>query len=145
MQIRGPFSLERVDAHLRDTVVPLRLACADAAGHPLVLSLWFVWRDDALWCATAPNARVVRLLGREPRCGFEVARDAPPYSGVRGQGRAELVPARGAEILGVLVDRYLGTHESAFARWLLRRSASEMAIRIEPTRITSWDFAQRMG
>ena len=145
MRLRGPFALERIQSHLADTVVPLRLACADTDGHPLVLSLWFTWREDALWCATAPHARLVRLLQRDPRCGFEVARDAPPYCGVRGQGVAELVPERGAEILAALVDRYLGTRESPFARWLLRRSANEMAIRIAPARITSWDFASRMG
>lgn len=145
MRIRGPYSREQIDAHLRDTAVPLRLACASESGHPLVLSLWFVWRDGALWCATSPGARVVRLLRREPRCGFEVARDAPPYCGVRGQGVAELVPERGGEILEALVDRYLGTRESHFARWLLRRRDDEMAIRIAPARLTSWDFRARMG
>ena len=145
MRSQGPFSSEQIDTYLRETVVPLRLACADPDGHPLVLSLWFLWREGALWCATAPDARVVALLRAEPRCGFEIARDAPPYRGVRGQGRAELVPARGLEILEALVDRYLGTRESRFARWLLARGMVEMAIRIVPSRISSWDFSRRMS
>ena len=145
MRSQGPFSSEQIDAYLVETVVPLRLACVDPEGHPLVLSLWFLWRERALWCATAPDARVVALLRAEPRCGFEVARDAPPYRGVRGQGRAELVPARGLEILEALVDRYLGARESRFARWLLARGKDEMAIRIVPSRISSWDFSRRMS
>jgi nitroimidazol reductase NimA-like FMN-containing flavoprotein (pyridoxamine 5'-phosphate oxidase superfamily) len=145
MRSQGPFSSERIDAYLVETVVPLRLACVDPDGHPLVLSLWFLWREGVLWCATAPDARVVALLRAEPRCGFEVARDAPPYRGVRGQGRAELVPARGFEILAALVDRYLGARESRFARWLLARGQDEMAIRIVPSRISSWDFSRRMS
>jgi nitroimidazol reductase NimA-like FMN-containing flavoprotein (pyridoxamine 5'-phosphate oxidase superfamily) len=145
MRSQGPFSSEQIDAYLLETVVPLRLACVDPDGHPLVLSLWFLWLEEALWCATAPDARVVALLRAEPRCGFEIARDAPPYRGVRGQGRAELVPARGLEILEALVDRYLGARESRFARWLLARGKDEMAIRIVPSRISSWDFSRRMS
>jgi nitroimidazol reductase NimA-like FMN-containing flavoprotein (pyridoxamine 5'-phosphate oxidase superfamily) len=142
----GPWPPARVEAHLTETVVPLRLACAAASGHPQVLSLWYLWRDGALWCATSPQARVVGWLAREPRCGFEVAPDAPPYRGVRGHGRAALEPARGVEILEALVDRYLGTRETPFARWLLARAAEgETAIRIEPEALTSWDFTRRMG
>lgn len=145
MDQRGPFSSEQIDRHLRETVIPLRLACLDPEGSPLVLSLWYVWRDGAFWCATSPRARVVELLGEEPRCGFEIARDAPPYRGVRGQGLAELVPEQGGAILEALVDRYVGTRESRFARWLLSRRNDEMAIRIFPTILSSWDFARRMS
>jgi nitroimidazol reductase NimA-like FMN-containing flavoprotein (pyridoxamine 5'-phosphate oxidase superfamily) len=141
----GPWSPAEIEAHLRTTVVPVRLACVSRSGQPRVLSLWYLWREGALWCATSPRARVVRWLAREPRCAFEVAPDAPPYRGVRGQGRATLDPARGGEILAALVDRYLATRETPFARWLLARAGDEMAIRIEPARLASWDFTRRMG
>ena len=84
------------------------------------------------------------LARREPRCGFELARDAPPYQGVRARGMARLEKARGAEILGRLLDRYLGSRETPLARWLVSRAAQEVAIRIEPERLTSWDFTERM-
>lgn len=145
MERRGAFSREQIDLHLRETAIPLRLACVDPDGSPLVLSLWYLWRDDFIWCATSPSARVVTLLRDESRCGFEVARDAPPYRGVRGQGRAELMPEMGGAILEALVDRYVGTRESGFARWLLSRRDDEMAIRIAPTNVSSWDFARRMS
>lgn len=145
MKITGPWSLDRIHAHLENTAVPLRLACVSASGHPQVLSLWYLWRAGSLWCATSPRARVVAMLEREPRCGFEVARDLPPYCGVRGRGIATLDRARGAEILAALVDRYQGSRETRLARWLLARSASEVAIRIEPESLASWDFAERMG
>lgn len=141
----GPWSRAEVEAHLRDTVIPLRLACVSAEGHPRVLSLWYLWRDGALWCATAPGAKVLAWIEAEPRCGFEVARDEPPYRGVRGRGHAQLDRARGGEILGALVDRYLGTRDSTFARWLLSRAADEVAIRICPESLASWDFTERMG
>lgn len=134
----------QIESHLESARIPLRLACADSSGHPLVLSLWYVWFEEALWCATSPRARVVHRLRREPRCGFEVAGDIPPYRGVRGRGRADLIPERGAEILSALVDRYLGTTDSKFARWLLARGPLEVAIRIEPEQLSSWDFTERM-
>lgn len=136
--------MERIEAHLRETAIPLRLACATPSGHPQLLSLWYLWRDGALWCATSPGARVVRLVERDPRCGFEVAADAPPYRGVRGRGSATLYRTRGAEVLGALLDRYQGGRDTKLARWLLARAASEVAIRIEPLALASWDFSARM-
>ena len=141
----GPWPMPQVLAYLDETVVPLRLAVASTSGHPQVVSLWYLLRDDALWCATLDRSRVARWLGADPRCGFEIARDAPPYRGVRGSGSARLVPGRGAEILGLLLDRYLGSRETPLGRWLLSRAASEVAIRIDAERLSSWDFTARMS
>lgn len=145
MGSQSGLSNDQVDGYLREAVIPLRLACLDAGGAPLVLSLWFLWREGAFWCATASHARVVGHLRRSPRCGFEVARDAPPYRGIRGQAHATLVPESGGEILEALVDRYLGTRDSRFARWLLARREDEVAIRIVPTHRSTWDFTRRMS
>jgi len=43
-----------------------------------------------------------------------------------------------------LLDRYLGSRDSGFATWLIERASTEVAIRIEPTWLTSWDFSKRM-
>ncbi len=145
MDVRGPWSEQRVRAFLEDEALPLRLAFAASDGCPLVASLWYLFREEALWCATPTHARVVGLLEKEPRCGFEIAVNAPPYRGVRGRGHAQLDAARGSEILHALVPRYLGEAPTAFSRWLLTRSVPETAIRIEIERLTSWDFTDRMS
>jgi len=145
MATSNPLSSPEIDRFLAETVVPLRLACLDREGSPHVLSLWYLWQDDAIWLATRPDAWVVERLRADPRCGFEIAGDAPPYRGLCGKGRAELVPERGEAMLGALVDRYLGGRESRFARWLLERGRDEMAIRIVPTRTTTWDYSRRMS
>jgi hypothetical protein len=144
MRCTGPWSIERIHAHLAETVVPLRLACVEASGHPRVLSLWFEWREGALWCATSPRSRLARWLAAEPRCGFEVVPDVPPYRGVRGRASATLDAGRGGEVLERLIDRYIGSRDTRLARWLLARSAGEIAIRIEPASFASLDFSARM-
>jgi hypothetical protein len=48
------------------------------------------------------------------------------------------------DILRLLIQRYLGDEESSLARWLLSRRASEVAIRIAPSHLHSWDYTRRM-
>jgi hypothetical protein len=133
-----------IEKFLQNTLIPLRLSCLSRTGYPLISSLWFYHDADALWCATQAEAHIAALLEINPQCGFEVAGDAPPYRGVRGQGRAMLSKADGADVLGRLIDRYLGSRDSDFARWLLARGDKEVSIRIEPEWLTSWDYASRM-
>jgi len=144
VDVKGPWEWDRVEAYLRKTVVPVRIACLSQKGWPIVLSLWYLYRDGSLWCASQQDARVVRRLEADPRCAFEVAPNEPPYCGVRGQGRATIDTDRGAEILRALLARYFGSEDSELARWLLSRSESEVAIKIDPIRISSWDYTKRM-
>lgn len=143
MRPRGPWSAQRAADFLESAVVPLRLACNGSTGTPILASLWFVPEDGRLWCATQRSARIVSLLREDPRCAFEVAQDAPPYCGVRGQGEAVLDEARGAVVLDRLIERYVDP-ASDFAKWLRSRANEEVAIGIEPSRTLSWDFAERM-
>lgn len=145
MRLKGPWSSVAVRAHLAAAVIPLRLAVATSTGTPLPMSLWFLPEADVLWCATRREARLVRLIEADPRCGFEVAGDAPPYRGVRGQGVASLHPERGAEVLRRLLARYGVAPDSRLACSLLAHAEREVAIRIAPEWMTSWDFAARMA
>ncbi|TFG47720.1 MAG: hypothetical protein E4H33_05430, partial [Anaerolineales bacterium] len=90
--------------YLENVKIPLRLACQTESGWPLVLSLWFVYQDGYLYCATQKNARVIRYLEAEPKCGYEIASDLPPYCGIRGQAVAELDDKLGPEILDLLLE-----------------------------------------
>ncbi len=143
--LSGPWSRPRLEQHLAAARIPLRLAFTSRAGFPLVASLWFVHEGDALWCATQAGASVARALARDPRCGFEIAGERPPYRGARGWGRAEIVPERGAELLGTLIRRYLDERDAQLGTWLLGRAEREVAIRIVPRRWISWDYSERMA
>ena len=145
MRLKGPWPIETVEGFLREATIPIRLAVASALDVPLVLSLWFLWQRPAIWCATKDAARVVALLRRRPACGFEIAADSPPYRGVRGQGVAALVKAQGPVVLKRLLERYGVAPQSRLTQTLTKHPDIEMAIRIEPTWITSWDYSDRMS
>ena len=107
--------------------------------------LWSLERDGELWCATQRAARVVRYLSEDPCCSFEASAQAMPYRGLRGRALAEIKEDAAAQLLGDLIDRYLGTGDSAFAAWLLSRADHEVAIRSAPQQVPRWDFSERMG
>ena len=140
----GPWSTAQVNDYLDATVIPIRLSCVDRSGWPRVFSLWYLRRDDQICCSTQEKALIASALAANPRCAFEIAADRPPYRGVRGRGlaRVELPPPE--DILRLLIQRYLGDEESSLARWLLSRRASEVAIRIVPSYVHSWDYTRRM-
>jgi nitroimidazol reductase NimA-like FMN-containing flavoprotein (pyridoxamine 5'-phosphate oxidase superfamily) len=134
-----------IDAFLRSTVIPIRLAASDSAGVPLICSLWYLYDGQALWCATQQPAAIVRFLKQQQQCGFEIAPEAMPYRGVRGQGKVTLLPEEGEAVLLQLIDRYLDKSDNDFANWLIARAATEVAIKIQPDWFTSWDFGKRMS
>jgi len=145
VKLQGCWSGSDIAAHLDASLIPLRLAVQDSSGSPWVVSLWFLHEDGALWCATNRHSKLVSYLQANHRCGFEVAGDAPPYRGVRGKGVATLDPARGGEILTRLLQRYGIDLASTLAKSLLAKVEHEVAIRITPSRISSWDFTTRMA
>jgi hypothetical protein len=138
------WSLKTIESFLGEQLIPIRLACIAPNTRPVVCSLWYLHAEGVLWCATQRTAKVASYLALHPICGFEVAPEAMPYKGVRGQGKVAISQERGVDVLERLIDRYLGNRETDFARWLLKRASNEVAIKIEPTWITAWDFSPRM-
>ena len=133
-----------VEEYLQEMKIPLRLSTISASGWPVVLSLWYLYEEGALYCATPRRAKVVDYLMREPRCGFEVAADEPPYCGARGRAVARIEQDRGLEILERLLLRYMGGVDNSLAKTLLRRSEPEVAIRLDPQNFYTWNFTNRM-
>lgn len=141
--VSGPWDRARVEGWLHGARIPVRLAVLAPRG-PLVVSLWYRFDDDALWCATRRGADIVKRIEADPRVGIEVAPDVPPYRGVRGTGRATIVAARGPATLEQLLDRYLDAVNEPLADMLRADADDEVALRIGDLRLTSWDFSARM-
>lgn len=139
----GPWTAEAIADYLDSTVIPIRLA-SSGRQFPMVQSLWFLHEAGALWCCTQAESVLAARLRADPRCGFEVSADAPPYRGVRGTGHATLDASAAASVLPRLIERYVGAEPSTLGEWLLTRIDSEVAIRIDGLTATSWDYSARM-
>ena len=124
--------------------IPMRFSCFTNSGWPVILSLWYLQRGDEFFCATQKNAKVIDYLKQNPKCAFEIARDKPPYLGIRGRGKVVLREDLGEEILEELILRYLGDKNSTLAKYLLDQSKNEVAIEIIPMKIFTWDYSGRM-
>lgn len=143
--LRGPWAEPEIDAYLDTIRVPLRLSAIGASGFPIVVSLWFIWEGGRFLCATGAGTALAQALGGNDRCGFEVAADAPPYRGLRGQALATLVEDGKRAHLRRLLCRYLGDDQGSLARWLLTRPGEELTIALQPQRMMSWDYSDRMA
>ena len=126
-------------------VIPLRVSTLDAQGFPHITSLWFLLEAGRFLCCTQRSAVVARNLARDPRAGFELAVNAPPYRGLSGRALGRLADRDPGDVLEALAERYLGDRDPGLRRWLLARIDSEVVLELEPQRMTSWDFSSRMS
>lgn len=145
IEIAGPWEEGEVLEFLQDSTLPIRLSAIAEDGYPRVISLWYQYRNEALYSVTHQSSKLVSILEKNQCVGFEISPDAPPYHGIRGQGTATLQPLGSDPALEELLIRYVGGLESEFAQWLLSRSDEEVLIVIKLHRLFSWDYRERMS
>jgi nitroimidazol reductase NimA-like FMN-containing flavoprotein (pyridoxamine 5'-phosphate oxidase superfamily) len=145
MKIKGAWSHKEIENYLMDTVLPARISVVSPNNWPIIVSLWFLFENGALFCATKKTSRIAECLNLSNRCAFEIARDNAPYFGVRGQGKGTLIFGNADHILSRLADRYLGNADSAFRSWLMSNAENEIVIKIDPISFYSWDYRKRMS
>ena len=136
---------------LTNSKIPIRLACMSISDWPIVVSLWYTYLNEKVYCATQNTAKVVKYLRKNPKCGFEIAGDSFPYRGVRGYGKASIVENKGEEILRMLIQKYLTGKEATISSLKLYKLLlykehlqNEVAIEIVPAAIFKWDYKKRM-
>ena len=142
---KSAWSSVEVEAFLASYQAPMRLAVMSGSGFPLICSVWFAYDGERILCATTRQSKIVECIGADPKCAFEFAPNEPPYYGVRGHGTATVSSEGSMDLLGSLVDRFLGARDTDFARWLLSRTKDEVTLSIEPHWITAWDYRDRMS
>jgi len=140
----GAWDATETEAFLGSATVPIRLSCHANRESLWMLSLWFLYRDDAFWCATSADADVVDYLADDDHVAFEISTNEPPYKGVRGNGTASVEPDEEKALLRELLARYLGGTDSDLADRLLSPDREEVTISIDPDRLYTWDFSDRM-
>lgn len=145
VSLNGPWTRQQIDEFLTGARWPMRLACHGSDGFPRVVSVWFRLQEGKLLSVSHRDSALVRLLRQDPRVGFEVSPNQPPYHGVRGQATVTLAPLADGDTLERLVERYLGDRESRVGNWLLSRKSEEILITLTPGRLFSWDYRERMA
>lgn len=143
MKISGPWGRDRVDEFLTDARVPVRIGCRTPSDAPWIVSLWFIW-DGAVHCATSATADLVDFLAYDAHVSFEVSTNDPPYKGVRGRGHATVTPDDEKELLSSLLVRYLDGVDNSVGDRLLSPEREEVRIEIDPERLHTWDYSERM-
>lgn len=142
--VNGAWSRAEMETFLDAALMPVRLGCHHTGGGLWMLSLWYEYDDGQIRCATGSESDVARFLRADDAVSFEISTNRPPYMGVRGAGAATLSPDEDKELLGSLIDRYLGGRESELATMLLTDDRDELVITVEPERLYTWDFTSRM-
>ena len=143
--VEGPWTPHDAESFLADCDWPMRVAATASDGYPRVVSLWFRYESGRLYAVTHRDSSLAHLLRRNNKVGFEVAPNEPPYHGLRGQALAQLQPLGESDTLRQLLNHYLGGFDSKVAQWLLSRSDEEIVITLEPKRLYSWDYRERMA
>ena len=135
---------KEIYGYLNAAKTPIRLACIDKNNQPTICSLWFIFENGILWCASHKNSHIIKLLKSNKKIGFEISTNNYPYKGVRGKGSVELITIDADTVLNKLVNKYLDGTNQTLSTWLLSRSSDEYAIKIQPQSLSSWDFSNRM-
>ena len=145
IELGGPWLNAQIDDFLQNSTLPIRLSVVAEDGYPRVISLWYKYEHETLYCVTHRSSKLASLLKGDSRVGFEISADAPPYHGIRGQGNVTIQPLGSNSTLEDVLMRYMGSLDSDFSRWLLSRRAEELLIKISPLRFFSWDYRDRMS
>ena len=138
------WDVSQIETFLDSAVLPARVSCITTKGYPYIMSLWFLYDAQCLYCSVQKRTLISKWLQNNPLCGFEIAGDNAPYKGVRGRGVASVTGAINNPVLPLLVDKYLGDRTSSLAFSLLSRKETELTLTIKPSWMTSWDYSKRM-
>ena len=125
-------------------VTPVRFSTITPSGYPSIISLWYLYKNGRIYCATQKNAKVVSYIKNDNKCAFEITTGEAPYKGIRGYGKVNLREDIAVEILESLIDRFVGDREAKLSKYLLKRKDEEVALEIIPLKLFPWDYSKRM-
>ena len=49
---------------------------ANKAGHPLGVTMSYIWRNGRIWCTATEQRARMKALARDPRCAVVISRGA---------------------------------------------------------------------
>jgi len=125
----------------------LQLATTNSDGTPVIHPVWYLFEPATtkLYFYTEPGLKKAVNIRRRSQVYFCIDSDKWPYKGVKGRGRARLVPSKeralsyGARILAKYVKKGRPLSKSAFDKM---KEGGYVIFEITPSFFTSWDFGK---
>jgi PPOX class probable F420-dependent enzyme len=111
-------------------------------GGVLLSPVWHQWREGGFDIVVGPNDIKLKHLRRDPRASVVVYAHEPPYAGLEARGEALLLEEGWAEALAAMAVRYLGPESG---RAYSASTPAGVLVRLAPTQLRGWDFADDMS
>lgn len=141
---KSQWNQNQIVTFLEQSEIPIRLSFLNAANEPHICSLWYIYDNNAIWCAAHKNSFLIDQLKLNANISFEVSSNEYPYKGVRGKAVVELTMENADKTLSELIAKYLGNNNAKLSTWLMSRADDEYVIKVVPRLVNSWDFSNRM-
>jgi PPOX class probable F420-dependent enzyme len=108
-------------------------------GAAMLSPVWHEWHEGGFNVPTGEDDVKARHLRRDPRAGFVLYDNNPPYRGVELRCQPRIVPDPDRAVLRRIAVRYLGPERgNAYAD---SSTGPSVVIRLEPGEWRAWDFA----
>jgi PPOX class probable F420-dependent enzyme len=128
--------------HLLEAPLVAVLATYKMDGSVLLSPVWHQWRDGGFDVVVYAGDIKLKHLRRDPRASVLVYGNDPPYAGFEARGEVLLDPDGAAEAIASMAVRYLGPEDGpAYAATVV----GAVLVRLEPTQLRGWDFADEWG
>jgi len=129
--------------NLLDQPVVAVLATLRMDGSVLLSPVYFEWREGGFNIWVEQQNVKARHLRRDARATILVAESDPPLRAVEVRGQARFIEAGVSETALRIVTRYEGPDDGAADVEALR--SADVIIRIEPSDIRVWDYADEFS
>jgi nitroimidazol reductase NimA-like FMN-containing flavoprotein (pyridoxamine 5'-phosphate oxidase superfamily) len=125
----------------------IKLGTMDASGEPNVHPVWYCFepRDLGLYALVGSSTKKLENIRRTGMVYFLVDQDFWPYRGVRGKGKAEVLPV-GEEAVAIvdrMLARYIKKDHPMHAYFTdSTREGRYVVVKIIPRYFSTWDYGR---
>ena len=119
-----------------------RAASNSSNGYPYLIATWYAYEDGDLYFFCGRRAPRASALAKDPKMVFLIDDDHYPYKHVtiQGVGSVEESQAKADEYVERISIKYLGPDMGLKYAASLKESIDPVLIRVEITKLISWDY-----
>jgi len=109
-------------------------------GSILLTPVWHLFKNGSFYFQVPGGDRKIAMLERDPRCSILVAENERPYRAIEAKGQGWVTTDDYPDLGPEIVRRYVEAYDPAatVSDYLLEGG---VIVRIEPTTLRAWDYA----